>query len=114
MSYFKYKEISKLNLESANPRTVVIIEGANKQVITAVLVFSINIDIVEYNTTNAIIFTISKITLYPNSVVNPIPFPPNNINIMPVHSFFTKEHFIQLQDKKVCPTTNEFYKKRYY
>lgn len=36
---------------------------------------------------------------------------PNNINIMPVHSFFTKEHFIQLQDKKVCPTTNEFYKK---
>ena len=36
---------------------------------------------------------------------------PNNINIIPVHSFFNADHFIQLQDKKVCPKTNEYYKK---
>ena len=36
---------------------------------------------------------------------------PNNINIIPVHSFFNVDHFIQLQDKKVCPKTNEYYKK---
>ena len=36
---------------------------------------------------------------------------PNRMNVIPVHSFFTKEHFIQLQDKKVCPKTNEYYLK---
>ena len=36
---------------------------------------------------------------------------PNNINIIPIHSFFNADHFIQLQDKKVCPKTNEYYKK---
>jgi hypothetical protein len=36
---------------------------------------------------------------------------PNHINIMPVHSFFNQDHFIQLQDKKVCPHTKELYKK---
>ena len=34
---------------------------------------------------------------------------PNRMNIMPVHSFFNKDHFIQLQDKKVCPSTYDFY-----
>ena len=33
------------------------------------------------------------------------------MNIIPVHSFFNADHFIQLQDKKVCPTTVEYYKK---
>ena len=36
---------------------------------------------------------------------------PNGINVIPVHSFFTQDHFIQLQDKKVCPPTLEYYKK---
>ena len=36
---------------------------------------------------------------------------PNKMNIIPVHSFFTDEHFIQMQDKKVCPGTVEYYKK---
>jgi len=36
---------------------------------------------------------------------------PNRMNIMPIHSFFNEEHFIQLQDKKVCPKTNEIYLK---
>ena len=36
---------------------------------------------------------------------------PNQINIMPIHSFFTKDHFIQLQDKKVCPNAKKIYKK---
>ena len=36
---------------------------------------------------------------------------PYEINIIPVHSFFNADHFIQLQDKKVCPTTLEYYKK---
>ena len=36
---------------------------------------------------------------------------PNRMNIIPVHSFFTADHFIQLQDKKVCPPTAEYYKK---
>ena len=34
---------------------------------------------------------------------------PNRMNIMPIHSFFNEEHFIQLQDKKVCPKTKEIY-----
>ena len=33
------------------------------------------------------------------------------MNVIPVHSFFNADHFIQLQDKKVCPTTVEYYKK---
>ena len=36
---------------------------------------------------------------------------PYKMNIIPVHSFFNADHFIQLQDKKVCPTTVEYYKK---
>ena len=36
---------------------------------------------------------------------------PDNMNVIPVHSFFNADHFIQLQDKKVCPTTVEYYKK---
>ena len=36
---------------------------------------------------------------------------PYEINIIPVHSFFNADHFIQLQDKKVCPTTLDYYKK---
>ena len=36
---------------------------------------------------------------------------PNKMNIIPVHSFFNADHFIQLQDKKVCKPTNEYYKK---
>ena len=36
---------------------------------------------------------------------------PDNMNVIPVHSFFNADHFIQLQDKKVCPTTIEFYNK---
>ena len=36
---------------------------------------------------------------------------PNGINVIPVHSFFTADHFIQLQDKKICPPTLEYYKK---
>ena len=31
------------------------------------------------------------------------------MNIMPIHSFFNKDHFIQLQDKKVCPNSNKLY-----
>ena len=34
---------------------------------------------------------------------------PNDITIMPVHSFFNDEHFIQLQDKKVCPKSINYY-----
>ena len=34
---------------------------------------------------------------------------PNDITIMPVHSFFNAEHFIQLQDKKVCPKSINYY-----
>ena len=34
---------------------------------------------------------------------------PNRMNIMPIHNFFTKEHFIQLQDKKVCPNAAQIY-----
>ena len=36
---------------------------------------------------------------------------PNDITIMPVHSFFNDEHFIQLQDKKVCPKSLNYYTK---
>jgi len=36
---------------------------------------------------------------------------PDNMNVIPVHSFFNADHFIQLQDKKVCPNTVEYYKK---
>ena len=36
---------------------------------------------------------------------------PNDITIMPVHSFFNADHFIQLQDKKVCPNSINIYKK---
>jgi len=36
---------------------------------------------------------------------------PHKMNIIPVHSFFNADHFIQLQDKKVCKPTNEYYKK---
>ena len=36
---------------------------------------------------------------------------PDNMNVIPVHSFFNADHFIQLQDKKVCPNTAEYYKK---
>ena len=36
---------------------------------------------------------------------------PNRMNIIPVHSFFNADHFIQLQDKKVCPPTLDYYKK---
>jgi hypothetical protein len=36
---------------------------------------------------------------------------PNRINIMPVHSFFNQDHFIQLQDKKVCPKSKDIYQK---
>ena len=36
---------------------------------------------------------------------------PNRMNVIPVHSFFNADHFIQLQDKKVCPTTKNYYKK---
>ena len=35
---------------------------------------------------------------------------PNRINIIPVHSFFNDDHFIQLQDKRVCPNNKEHYK----
>ena len=34
---------------------------------------------------------------------------PNKMNIMPIHNFFTKDHFIQLQDKKVCPGSKKYY-----
>ena len=34
---------------------------------------------------------------------------PNDITIMPVHSFFNADHFIQLQDKKVCPNSINYY-----
>lgn len=36
---------------------------------------------------------------------------PNDITIMPVHSFFNDDHFIQLQDKKVCPKSINYYLK---
>ena len=36
---------------------------------------------------------------------------PYKMNIIPVHSFFNADHFIQLQDKKVCPKTLEYYTK---
>lgn len=36
---------------------------------------------------------------------------PNRINIMPIHNFFVKEHFIQLQDKKNCPKSSIIYEK---
>jgi hypothetical protein len=36
---------------------------------------------------------------------------PDNMNVIPVHSFFNADHFIQLQDKKVCPKTIEYYNK---
>jgi hypothetical protein len=35
---------------------------------------------------------------------------PNHITIMPVHILFNSDHYIQLQDKKVCPHTKELYK----
>lgn len=34
---------------------------------------------------------------------------PNDITIMPVHSFFNDDHFIQLQDNKVCPKSINYY-----
>ena len=34
---------------------------------------------------------------------------PHKMNIIPVHSFFNADHFIQLQDKKVCKPTNKYY-----
>ena len=34
---------------------------------------------------------------------------PHKMNIMPIHNFFTKDHFIQLQDKKVCPNSKDIY-----
>lgn len=34
---------------------------------------------------------------------------PNRMNIMPIHNFFTQEHFIQLQDKKNCPKSAKYY-----
>ena len=34
---------------------------------------------------------------------------PNKMNIIPIHSFFNKDHFFQLQDKKVCPNANKLY-----
>ena len=34
---------------------------------------------------------------------------PNRINIMPIHTFFNQEHFIQLQDKKNCPKAGKYY-----
>lgn len=37
---------------------------------------------------------------------------PNKINILPVHNFFTKDHYIQLQDKKVCPHVKDIYEKK--
>ena len=36
---------------------------------------------------------------------------PDKMNVIPVHSFFNADHFIQLQDKKVCPKTVEYYTK---
>ena len=36
---------------------------------------------------------------------------PNKMNIMPVHTFFSKEHFFQLFDKKVCPKASSIYTK---
>ena len=36
---------------------------------------------------------------------------PYKMNIVPVHSFFTADHFIQLQDKKVCPKSAEYHNK---
>ena len=34
---------------------------------------------------------------------------PHKMNIMPVHTFFNKEHFFQLMDKKVCPKASSIY-----
>lgn len=34
---------------------------------------------------------------------------PNQTTIAPVHSFFTGDHYIQLQDKKVCPAFKTYY-----
>ena len=36
---------------------------------------------------------------------------PNKMFVLPVHTFFTRDHYIQLQDKKVCPGVEEIYKK---
>ena len=36
---------------------------------------------------------------------------PHKMTIMPIHNFFTKDHFIQLQDKKVCPGCKVIYDK---
>ena len=36
---------------------------------------------------------------------------PHKMTIMPIHNFFTKDHFIQLQDKKVCPGSKKIYDK---
>ena len=36
---------------------------------------------------------------------------PNGMNIMPIHTFFNQDHFIQLQDKKVCPKSKDIYTK---
>lgn len=34
---------------------------------------------------------------------------PNKMYILPVHTFFTRDKYIQLQDKKVCPGVKEIY-----
>ena len=34
---------------------------------------------------------------------------PNRMNIMPIHTFFNQDHFIQLQDKKNCPKSDKYY-----
>ena len=36
---------------------------------------------------------------------------PHMMNVIPVHSFFNADHFIQLQDKKVCKPTIEYYQR---
>ena len=36
---------------------------------------------------------------------------PNHMTVIPIHSFFNEEHFIQLQDKKVCPNSYNYYLK---
>ena len=36
---------------------------------------------------------------------------PHKMNIMPIHSFYPKDHFIGLQDKNICKTLSETYEK---
>lgn len=36
---------------------------------------------------------------------------PNKMYILPVHTFFTRDKYIQLQDKKVCPGVKDIYDK---